>query len=88
MRAAKKKLQAMQRKAQEQGLLDANGLPVAGAATAAAKALPSAAQMMATLLSAQGGSPGAGAGAGMDPMAAQMAQLQRENAAMKAAMGI
>jgi len=89
MRAAKKKLQAMQRKAQEQGLLDANGQPVAGAASATAKAMPSAAAMMASLLSAQGGAgAGAGAGAGMDAIAAQMAQLQRENAAMKAAMGI
>jgi len=46
MRAAKAKLAAMQRKAQDHGLLDANGNPIAGAATAAGKAMPAAAAMM------------------------------------------
>jgi len=94
MRAAKKKLAAMQRKAQEQGLLDGNGNPIAGAATHAASSNPAAAAMMATLLSGRGGAApaagaagaGAGAGAGND-MAAQIAALQRQNAALKSAMG-
>ena len=54
MRAAKKKLADMQKKAQQQGLLDAQGNPVPGAASAAGKALPAAAQMMQQMM-ANGG---------------------------------
>jgi len=49
MKAAKKKLADMQKKAAEAGLLDANGKPVPGAATAAGKAMPAAASMMAQM---------------------------------------
>ena len=47
MRAAKKKLAEMQKRAQQAGLLDRDNNPVPGAATAAAQANPSAANMMA-----------------------------------------
>jgi len=54
MRAAKKKLEAMQQKAQHAGLLDKAGNPIPGAAAAAGKQMPAAAQMMAQMLAAQG----------------------------------
>ena len=62
MRAARKKLEEMQRKAQQQGLLDENGQPLPGAATAAGKAMPAAAAMMAQMqaaMAANGGNAGA-----------------------------
>ena len=58
MRAAKKRLATMQAKAHEQGLLDENGMPRPGAATAAGKATPAAAammQMMQQQMAANGG---------------------------------
>lgn len=90
MRAAKKKLAEMQKRAQQAGLLDRDNNPVPGAATAAAQANPSAANMMAAMLSARGGSGAGGAqqAGAQASMAAQMAQLQRENAQMRAAMGV
>ena len=54
MRAAKKKLDEMQRTAQDAGLLDQHGNPLPGAATAAGKKMPAAAQMMAQMMAAQG----------------------------------
>jgi len=59
MRAAKKKLEQMQSKAKQAGLLDKNGNPVPGAATHAGKQMPAAAQMMAQMLAAQGNQLGA-----------------------------
>ena len=59
MRAAKKKLEQMQSKAKEAGLLDKDGNPVPGAATHAGKQMPAAAQMMAQMLAAQGNQLGA-----------------------------
>jgi len=53
MRAAKKRLHDMQKKAQDAGLLDKDGNPVPGAATAAGKSMPAAAQMMAQMMAAQ-----------------------------------
>ena len=50
MRAAKKKLAEMQRKAQEAGMLDAQGNPIPGAATAAAQSMPQSAAMMAAMM--------------------------------------
>ena len=50
MKAARKRLADMQRKAHEAGLLDANGNPVPGAATGAAKAMPAAMRMMQSMI--------------------------------------
>ena len=55
MRAAKKKLQMLQQQAQANGLLDENGQPLPGAATAAGRAMPAAQQMMAQMQQAMAG---------------------------------
>ena len=88
MKMARRKMQEIERTAQAKGLLDAEGRPVPGAAQAGG-ANSYGAEMMQALLGANGGATiSAGGAGGAGAQAAAMAQLQRENAALKAKLGI